>query len=395
MSRYFKVGIITLVCILVLASGCGVEKKDINDLHFILGAVFDYNPKTKLYEVHVQVARTGAFTKGDGGQKEENYIIYDGKGGTEFEAIRDMAKNGRRFFWGQCEVYIIGQELAKKGIFDLIDFLQRDNEIRENGFVLVSDAPTSKLLTIKNGDSKVPMQSILRVIRDGSAATGQTLAVRIREVFDSLLNENTSYLIPLIKIRESDFQAKEAHEKFHGTGAAIFKGEKIVATITPSQTRGYNFIKNQVIDTLINTKYQNIDIVIEEIKQQAKIKPQINNNELSILIEAKAWGNFAQVDQKLNLEDPQLIPQVEKAYSKKVEQEILDTINRAQELKADFLGFGRAVEKADPKLWESIKKDWQEEIFPEVAVDVKVEGTIIRTGLVITTKPEVTYDKRR
>lgn len=396
MNRGYKIIPLILACLFFIPTGC-VEHRDINQMYFVIGAVFDYNPQNSQYEVHVQVAKAGAFSKAAGGQEEENFLLYDGRGPTVFQAIRDMAKNGRRIFWGHCEIYIIGQELAQRGTFELVDFLMRDNEIREDAFLVVADGheSLSDMLTLKDGAEKVPMRSILLIIREGVKVHGKTLSVRIREVFNELLQEKSSYLIPLIKVREPDFQAKEANKKFHGSGAAVFKGDRMTAAINPTETRVYNIIINDIVDILEDIKYQGENLVLEEIKSKVKLQPMIKNDEIIMLVKTDVWGNFGAIGQPMDLENPKIVEETQRAFAKKIQKQLQDGIERAKKLRTDYLGFGRAVEVAEPQLWANIKDTWEDEIFPEMPVEVEVKVTILRTGLVVTTKPNVTYEKRK
>ncbi|WP_228552692.1 Ger(x)C family spore germination C-terminal domain-containing protein, partial [Paenibacillus polymyxa] len=53
-------------------------------------------------------------------------------------------------------------------------------------------------------------------------------------------------------------------------------------------------------------------------------------------------------------------------------------IRKAQKkYKTDIFGFGNAIHRDNPKLWNKIKKDWDEEFLDmdvEVNVDFKIRG---------------------
>jgi spore germination protein KC len=371
-----------------------VIHRDINEINFVLGAAFDYNPSTKQYQVNVQVPKTQAFAKGEGTKSsEENYMIYQGKGKTPFLAIRDMTKIGRPFFWGHCDNYIIGNGLARHGIYDTIDFLVRDSEIRAEAHLMVTNTPLPELLTKAKGIQTVPMMSLSSILEESLSVSGKGINTIIDDVNKGLLNENNSYLATLLSESKLDYPAKESTYKFDVSGAAVLKGDKMIAVLSPAEVRGYNFITNEIENTLINTIFRGADLVVENLNSRASISIYTENNEVALLVEVEPQGSIAQVGKQLDFQNPAVMKEIEKKYAAAIKHEIENTIERAQILQADFFGFGREIEIADSQLWAKIKDRWQQEIFPETEITVTVKPTILRTGLIITTQPGDEYEK--
>lgn len=386
---------ITLLFMLVLMTvlaGCVVHR-DIDEMNFVLGAAFDYNTQTKQYEVHVQVPMAENFAKGAGGgsQSQRSYMIFTGKGETVFNAIRDIAKGSSLLFWGHCDVFVVSQGLAEKGIFALMDFLSRDNEIREDAFLLVSQDPLRELLTIQGGKEKVPFISLPLLLDDALDVHGEGVRVLIREVVNELLKPQSSFVVSLVDIQKQDLPIKEDPKKFNLAGAAIFQGERMVGTLSPEETWGYNLIQNQLSDTLVTFDFQGQKLAVEQTNSKAKLKTSFSEEGVSFVLEVTTQGNIGNVENPLNLENSDTIQHIERAYEQRVTEKLGQTLQRAQEQQVDFLGLGRAVEKANPKYWAQVEKTWQSEVFPDLPVQIQVDGTIIRTGLTITTKPRGQY----
>ncbi|MEG6615779.1 Ger(x)C family spore germination protein [Peptococcaceae bacterium 1198_IL3148] len=392
MNRLTKITLLIPIslCLVLTLTSC-VTHRDIEHMNIVLGAAFDYNPDTELYQVHVQVPKTQAFAKGEGAQgNEESYVIFHGKGETLFLAIRDMAKNGMVFFWGHCENYVISNRLAGHGIYECIDFLIRDAEIRGEAYLLVSSVPLEELLSLPRGSQNVPMMAITPILEEGLNVYGKGIKVQIDDVFNNLLYEESSHLISLLDVTLSDYQAKEETDKFNVSGAAVFKDDTMIGSLSPTETRGYNFITNQIKNTLINIEFRGGRLVIENTNSSVNVTVTENGN-VGLLVEVKPRGNIGQFNKPLNLENPNVIEEIENIYAAAIKREVESTIERAQILQADFLGFGREVEIANPELWAEFKKRWQQEIFPEIEITVTVKPTVVHTGLAITTVPEEKY----
>jgi spore germination protein KC len=64
-----------------------------------------------------------------------------------------------------------------------------------------------------------------------------------------------------------------------------------------------------------------------------------------------------------------------------MEDEINMAIEKAQkQFKADIFGFGNTLNKENPKTWNKVKKDWNEQ-YPDVSYTVNVNFSINSTGL--------------
>ncbi|MEW6696997.1 MAG: Ger(x)C family spore germination protein [Bacillota bacterium] len=379
---------LAIFCLACLFAGC-VDRRDIDENDYVVGAIFDYNTQKQRYEVHIQVALPEAFTKapGGGGQPKETFLLYEGEGESVFDAIRDAAKNaGKRLFWAHCDAYIVSKELAGRGIFGVMDILIRDNEIRETAYFYINDGTTEDLLTVKNGTEEVPMLGLKKLVDLGLKTHGTTLRKEVMDCFRDLHMENSAYLVPLVSSRKPDVPAKEAHKKFHLTGAAVFKKDKMIGRLTSAETRGYVFAVGQIKDTLIVGNVLGKQVTFEVIGSRAELKPRIQGDEISFTVEVKPTINVGQVNDPVNLEDPRFIREAEQAFNRELEQEIQYSINKAKEMKADYFDFARQVQLADPKLWKQVRNQWSEQLFPEMDIQVKVQSTMLRTGLLISTE---------
>ena len=59
-----------------------------------------------------------------------------------------QGKLPREIYWGQCKVFIFGEELAKQGIQEQMDFLLRHPEPRGRAYMYVSEGNPKDILEI-------------------------------------------------------------------------------------------------------------------------------------------------------------------------------------------------------------------------------------------------------
>lgn len=379
--------LLTLLLIVSLLLGGCTERREMNEINFVLGALFDYNAEKEKYEMFTQVAVSEAFSKMQGGsQRLETYLLYRGEADTIYGAVRDAAKNSaRRLFWSHCDVYVMGEDLAQKGILPFLDFAHRDHELRTTAYIFVSDMPREKLLSLKDGQEKVPLMALKRLVLLGPQRHGETIPKRVIEVWRDLSMANPAYLVPMVSIKQPETQTMEEKTKFEMAGAAVFRGDKMVGRISPQETRGYLFATGQIKNAVFPLQVHGKKIAVELIGSKAKIIPHIEDGNIAFRIEVKPQFNFGENDRPLNLEDQVFDKATENAFNGVVEQEVRKSIEQAQQMKADYFDLAREVQLADNKLWQQIQNQWAEEIFPELPIEIKVQSKLIRTGLLIET----------
>ena len=73
--------------------------------------------------------------------------------------------------------------------------------------------------------------------------------------------------------------------------------------------------------------------------------------------------------------------ELEKDFSERLKQIINETLNTTQkEYKSDIFGFGNYIYKNNLKKWNVINDKWDEEIFPNITIDVVVDINLNNKG---------------
>jgi spore germination protein KC len=169
----------------------------------------------------------------------------------------------------------------------------------------------------------------------------------------------------------------------------------LVGWLNDEETRGILWIRNEfesgVIAVSIPKKKGGGRISAQIWKVSTKIKPIIHNGKLKIKIETYGGIEIFENSSKLDLGNPTVLDTLQSMYEKDVETRIQLTLDKAQKkLKSDIFGFGQAVNRSYPKMWETdYKKRWNN-IFPNLEVEVDSHITVQGTGF--TTKPVLLPD---
>ncbi len=381
MMRNFLVGM--LLISLLFCAGC-VEHRDISDLNMVLGAMIDYDPELAKYIVYVQVAAPGAFSKDGGTRGKTSFMLFQGEGKTFFQAIRDAAKDsGKRLFWGHCYVYVITERLAQQGFFGVLDFLCRDYEIRETAYLMVTDKKPDQFVTLESQAENVPLINLKELLDLGIKRHGTTFPMKLSDVFRDYLAEDSNYVIPLVGIEKSHLKTKSpaVTDELHANRAVVVKKDKMIGVLGSEETRGYLWIRRKETHGIVVAEPEGKPMSLEEIGHKAKITPQVNQGEISFLIELKSELNYGEIDLQANVQDEKFVRATEEAASRVLAQEIEKSIQKSQDMKADFFNLGRELQLAYPDTWQAVREEWSEKVFPDVAIKVSVKAQILRTGL--------------
>ncbi|MDD3074550.1 MAG: Ger(x)C family spore germination protein, partial [Eubacteriales bacterium] len=133
------VAVLLLIIMLLPLSGCW-DSVELDQLALVLLIGIDTDPMGDGFEVTVHVLNVAAGgTGGGGGSKNiSQTLTLSARGQTLSDATRNL--RGRvqgRFSFHHVRVVLIGEDLARKGIQPVLDFLFRAPEIRLTSYLLV------------------------------------------------------------------------------------------------------------------------------------------------------------------------------------------------------------------------------------------------------------------
>jgi spore germination protein KC len=156
----------------------------------------------------------------------------------------------------------------------------------------------------------------------------------------------------------------------------------MVGLLDPEESQGFLLITNQARSGVIPVAYaasqKDTSYLFRNVKTQ--VKPVINNNGITFVVNLKGQGDFKESDAVIELNEEN-IRKLEELINQKVEYRCLKTVTKLQSIGADVLGFGDILYRLNPKVWKNIKDQW-DEIFPTVQVQVQADFQIKHTGLV-------------
>ncbi|RNB85965.1 Ger(x)C family spore germination protein [Brevibacillus fluminis] len=379
-----------LLCLLLFVSGCW-NRRELNELAIAVALAIDKDGKD--YKVSVQVVNPGAVAAKGGNNSYLPVTFYQQSGGTIFEALRKMTSvSPRKIYLSHLRMLIISEELARNGIGKVLDLVLRDQEVRSDFYVVIAkeEQKAEDTLKILTTIEKIPAIKLFSSLEASQKAWAPTSAITLFDLASTLAEEGKQPVLTGLELRHLNKQGEtranidsiQPITTLAYSGLGVFRRDKLIGWLNEEQSKGYNYITNQVKSTIGEIKCPKGGIMgLEVIRSQAKIKGKFVKGQPEITIQVRAEDNVGEVECKVDLMDPKVIAELEQSAEKQFEQLIMSTISSVQKkYQADIFGFGSALHRADPKAWKKIRKDWETKYFPKLKVNIKADIHIRRLG---------------
>ena len=389
-----KTIIISLIFLMLILSGCW-SKRELSELALVAAFGIDYIDDE--FAISVQVIDPSQVSSKQPSGGKSPVVTYHANGKTVFEAVRKiLALSPRKLYFAHLQLVVIGEELAKNGLRDTVDFLARDQEIRNDFTLIVSQQATAKdVLNVLTPIEKVPANRMLNSLKVTQDAWGSTLEVDIEDLVTDLGVSNQYSVLSAIEvlgdkslgIDQTNVDRIETPVKLKFTGLAIFNEDKLVGYMDEYDSKSFNYLNDKIKSTIeIISCPSDGELTTEITQSNTKTKGIVKDGKPIINVSIDIVQNVAEVKCDIDLTELKTIDWINRQTEEHIKKNLDKVLNTLQEnYRADILGFGEAIHRTDPKLWKDINNDW-EEIYPGVEVNVKVNANTQGLGTLQNSK---------
>ncbi|GGA03963.1 germination protein BC [Paenibacillus marchantiophytorum] len=372
-----KRSVVFLVFIsLIVLSGCW-DKREIEQLGMIAGIALDQteDPANSRIKVTQQFVNTTIGTKDE---VVKGYYNLTDEGTNLFEIIRKAStRTDRSPYYTHLKVIILSDKITSTTqLLDLMNFFQRDHEMRRSVRVYFSKGPASGFLEKKTENNEIPAFNIFYRSRNHYKTLEMARQITLGEL-SVHLSSDTSFIVQEINLTNG----------YTMQGAAVISGKKkrLIGWLDKDEVSGVNWILGthhgsqggvlKVVD-----KKTKKEIIYEVNNTKTKIKPRVEGERISFLVSIESEGRLG--------EDWTLNDAFDKDYIKKVDKQVAEEVKRLVEhsivkikdtYKADVAGFGEQLRIHNYRTWKQVKTNW-DEAFSEANIDVEVKIHIREFG---------------
>lgn len=388
--RRWAVRCMMIVLAALLVTGCW-NRRELNELAIAVAMGIDWNKDG--YTVSIQIINAQEVASKDGTGYATPVAVLKSEGQTIFEAIRKATtKLSRKVYLSHMRMVIFGEELAKRGIGDALDFISRDHEMRTDFYMAVArQARAEDVISVLTSLEKVPANKLFASIELSKNTWATTTNVTLDRLLSDMLSKGKNPAIAGITIigqtattgsKSQNVQDTRPLTVHQYTGVSVFNMDRLVGWLNEDESRGFNYVINNVKSTIVNISCPpNGKVGVELVGTEPGISVRMENGRPIVDVELKTEGSLGDVECGLDVSKEENIQQLESVLAQAIRRDILASIQSAKKMKSDIFGFGNAVHRYDPHVWEQWKPNWHKE-FVDLPVEVQVDAQIRRTGTI-------------
>ncbi len=305
----------------------------------------------------------------------EKFWMLSTRGASIIEAIRNSdLRSDRVLTFGHLKVVAISEEMARKGLFPILDFFHREPVVPRKTNIIITEGKAGDAISI------IPYQEQLYGIYqedllESERSSLPRTAHQLRQTFINLnkmlygVKEKRNAFIPYVK------KSKDNKETII-SGLAIIKDGKMVGKLSNAESYALALLLNLTNDrvTIIAPSliFPGCDLVFEAHDTHSQLKYLGDKENISFGYHVNVDGYFAECPSSLIKEETgKDIDAINKSVEKQLKQDIERTIKKMQVLNVDLLGLDSYLFQKHPKVWKQVAANW-DELFPEADIDVQV-----------------------
>lgn len=364
--------------------GCW-DNRDVTELNFVTAVGLTRTSDGQIQLVVEIPNAQKVVSVGDGGGMAGKAVsTYSGTGETVFEAVRNCLKSiNEKLVWTHLELIILGEDLAREGITQILDFFERDAEPSITAKVLLAkDDKVKELMNVESDIEKISSLHITNLIKTNQRALASTCEVELIDLLKGISNPGKSCLIPLIHIKED--KEKLTFQDIELEGVGLLRKDKLIGFLDSSQSRGWFITTGKANSTIYNVPHPfnpGKKVSFEMDHAQAKKKIELTDRQLKMKVDITAFGDIGETEASGDIFNPDTLNQITQETEQTIQKEVEGTFRTVQEYGVDIFGFGEIFRRKYTSEWQTISEQW-DEVFREASVEVQVQVKIQRSGYI-------------
>ena len=269
----------------------------------------------------------------------------------------------KKIFYGQVSCILLGEEMAKGGIIDTIDYLVRSDELRFDIPVVVVKSESAKAVVENSQDNETHISERIEKLLESNYSTSTSGAIELSTLVEMLEDPFRSAYLPYIESKAKDNITVE--------GYCIFNEDKLISYADREQSLGINFLDSTVNNCVFITSVEEKHITLKISGFRSKIKYKDGVFEIKL----KFKSEVIQADSDIRMFDKSLNEKVieeQNVWAKEITE---NTMAFLKEQGCDIATFGDTFHNKSPKEAEKYINNWSD-AFKRITYKITVESKI-------------------
>lgn len=382
-----KLKYLIILLIPLLLAGC-YNYQELNDLAITTGLSIDYDKEKEEFKVIAQVINP-VKEQDAKSSNETSFINYESKGKSLREAIRTIVLDSpKRLYGSQLQILILSENVLDDKLPDIIDFFIREPELRpEFKIIIAKDNKALEGISIQTLLDDLSSSNILSSLETQSERIGITTVVSLNELANMYLNPYLEIVLPsmIVKgsveegINKENLSTTKDETTIEIETTGVFKDNKFIGYLTEEESKTLNLIRGYIKNTIINMDIKDGFVVFEpnNIKTSVEVIPKENKVKMTI----SGLAKVKEITGLMDLNNTNEVKKLQKDFNKLTENMILKTFTSIREkYNTDVFKFRDLYYKTDHKYFNKKLKNWYEEVFPNLTLEVTSEIELYEKG---------------
>lgn len=294
---------------------------------------------------------------------------------TMVKSIDEMeARMQNTLTFSHVKAVLLGEELLKDQqlLENIINSLSRNIEFSRGVNILAVQGKAGDITKAENPQNPIVGMYVMKYFGNTAKGIGNAKQQSMGNILKEIQNTGVT-TIPIIS-SDKDNTLKIG-------GAAVIKDYQLAGWLSEQEVKGMTLVQGKIEEMPIVIEYKG-DYLTYNIKEK-KSKISFKENEgLEATIKVEVKGNVteglsAMNDKIFARED---IKEIEQQLTKKINEEIKQTIQKEKELGVDFLNIELELYRKHPKLWTQYKNAKQN--LNDITILLDTQVTIENTGII-------------
>ena len=349
------------ILLTLLLTGC-FNYKELNEYSIVTGIAID--KKDNKYELSLLISNSPK-NSSDNSKKETQIVVYSGLGDTIFEALKDVELiSPKEIYLGHFSILVIGEDVAKEGVNNILDFFLRDTNAKKNFYIAIAKNCKAKdTLKIITPLADFPSQNISDNLISTNKLQGIISNMNFNKFLSNIKRNGIEAVLNTIEIignedkgfSNKNIETSEPKTYLKLAPLAIFKSDKIVNFATDLESIGINIINNKTNEMYITVKYNDSDIIINTNSFKTKVTIDIKDNIPIVNINASCEAKIVEINNNININDDKVLKEINSLANKELKKYINKGISLAKKNNTDIFGFNLKLYQNYPKYYKNNK----------------------------------------
>ena len=356
--------------------GCEKLGTELSELMIMQGIGVDKTASG--YRVTVEILNNEQLGSTEGAVSSDLTRVYSAEGKTVSQALYKLpAFNGSTPFFAHNRVIILGESVIKSGVYEVLDFFERDfNSRPTQQMCAAKGCEAADLLNARLPSGDVRSEILDDILFEAYLTTAAP-RVRVVDAANRLNGETAALCIPAVSMKEEG-----KYNVYELDGCAAFNTEGSFGTYISSEAAA----GVQLLDGIINRgeitapveNGKSASFVI--LKGKTSYKINTDGEYPTYFINTEILCDLNTVEGELPYSDEgDYIKALEMSAEKAVRERMYETVDFLKANELDPARFARRLMCADFDAYNKIKADWRT-VYPKCKAEITVNVTLRRIG---------------